>query len=322
MNIIYGKSGIYDYTINQIVELFAVNYGKYHYKKFQSHKGIMELIKDEHFDCVYIVEEKLVCGFAGFYVKLEPEDKVTEVSLAHLLVNHNVRGKGYGTMLEEARLEMIKRIKGEKVIFASCVENPCRSIKMKLNRNFYVGGFRYSYRPSGYAQENAVILINPNGVNRTMLVEEHCSLTQCVITKGNPNIIYKSMVPNVHYSVEISIDKVLGRTVYNILKVCTEGVIITSDVLNQIKNNTVYVVVRISPTIDGFCNVDKVLVENAFFPLSYIPFINGGGGMLEYQYLKNGIVGIMQDNSISQTAQEFLKSLVKKENRYIKSSLD
>lgn len=310
MDIIYGKNQMQDNMIDQIVELFASSYGKYHYERFQSHEGIVALLADIQFDCLLIVDGHRVCGFAGFYIKSEQQDTVVEVVLAHLLVDPSVRGKGYGTLIEEARQKMIDRLKGDKVIYASCVEKPYNSIQMKLDRDYCVGGFRYSYRPGKNMRENAVVMMCSKDVIRDVYVEKPRAITQKILKKGNPNISFKPRGVDAHYEIEVTKDEILGRTICNVLDICEKGKKLDSFFLNQLRLSTDYVGVYLSPDIDGFSHIDKILVENYFYPLCYVPFINGGAGMLEYQYLKNGITDVLQDDTISLVAKEFLNSLV------------
>lgn len=310
MDIICDKNYIKEKRIKQIIELFASNYGKYHYEQFQSYEGIINLLLDKQFECIIIEDDNRILGFGGYYIKFEQKDIVKEISLAHLLVDYNFRGNGYGTLIEEVRQKMIQKIEGDKVIYASCVENPRNSIQMKLDRNYYVGGFRYCYRPGKNMRNNAVVLIYSKCIRHEIYIEKPNNITQRIIRNGNPDIKFKDSKFYNYYKIKIKNDKMLGRCICNVLNICDKGIRINSHFLNQLKFNSEYVVIYIKPDIDGFSNIDKTLLENSFFPLCYIPYINEGVGILEYQYIKSGIKGLYKDNTISFEAKKFLENLL------------
>ena len=115
MEIIYGKNNLQETMYNKINRLFLMNYHNYHYTKLTCIDGIHALFSDPSFDCVCISEGSNILGFAGFYEETEGSSCVRLFKLAHLLVDANSRGRGLGTLLEDNRFLMVKKMKGEKI---------------------------------------------------------------------------------------------------------------------------------------------------------------------------------------------------------------
>ena len=309
MEIFYEKKHIRRYMIGQIIELFAANYGKYHYERLRTYDGMVSLIRNTQFDCVFIIEEGKVCGFAGYYVKTELYYGIKEILLPHLLIDINSRGKGYGNLLEDIRLKMIQKLGGDKLIYASCVEKPYNSVKMKQHRGFFTGGFRYHYRHGKYTRENAVIMIYTGNLQQEIFIETSHVFTERLLKIGNSKVKFKECESDDRkHLIEIEENEQLGRRICHVLNL-SEGIVLDEKCLNKVKSEEDYVGVYVCPSIDGFKHIDNLLVSNSFFPLSYIPYLKGGYGILEYQYLPDGILGLLKDEEISQAGRELIKYL-------------
>ena len=311
MEIIGGKRYINMELIDQIVNLFKCNYNQYHYEAFQSKGGIINLFSDRQFECLILYEQGKVLGFAGYYIKNYFSSNILEILLAHLLVDENYRGKGYGSLLEKYRLELIEKIKKPKVIYASCVENPRNSIQSKIKRNFYMGGFRYQYRPGKFERTNSVVMIYTGGLHKKICIECPSNLTQKVMKIGNPEIYFKDAIWNNSYTIKKINEQKLGRIVCHIFSNDRKGEKIDDYFLKILEQNKEkYIAVYLSPAIQGFKYIDKILINNSFYPLSYIPYIGDGAGIIEYQYVEMGIKGILKDHKISNFAKEYLDNLI------------
>lgn len=311
MEILYGKQKIKDYMLSQINELFMTNYQGYHYKELTSLEGINELLSKKEFDCVCVVEVDKVVGFAGIYETTDTNDLVAECKLAHLLVDTSLRGKGIGTVLEEGRLHLIKQGTAKKTIYASCVEKPKKSMYMKLKRNFFVNGFRYKYRSTTQLKENAVILVNTSfaDVGNTIRINVRNKMTRVLLKRGNPNVIFSSDVEFENcYSLDIYKDeklaRIIGRLCYN-----QHSGIRLSDISLPKSTYGEYVSVFVSPSIIGYDMIDSYLLMNKFYPVCYIPYVKDYYGMVEYQYLPNGLCEIIQDKNVSNEGKNFIMDL-------------
>ena len=309
-----GKSALKEPHIQQIVELFSQNYEKYHYNNLLNVNETNELLNSEDFNCVYILSDDKLVGFAGIYLKSEKKATVKEYLLAHLLVDKNERGKGLGNVLEDLRLKMIAQDHEDKIIFASCVEKPMYSMKIKSARNFVVNGFRYKYRNKNDNFENSVVMINSDHIAKkeALIVPDAASVTKKLIQNGNPYVRFKKNNRFIQHK-------------YGIKKVCTfsnrntyalssdeESSLDIKEALNQIElSPDRYISVKFPLSINGFSEVDKSLLEAGFLPLCYIPYAKEYYGLIEYQYLPNGIDNIITDDSISIEGKKFLKKIFK-----------
>ncbi len=310
-----NKKQVSDTIIRQIVTLFCENYENYHYKNLCTYGGVLELILNKQFNCVYIMDGNNLCGFAGYYLKQEC-DNVKEFQLAHLLVDERYRGNGYGSMLEDLRLDVIGQISNNKVIYASCVEKPYNSIRMKADRGFYVGGFRYHYRPRQDLRDNSVVMINTGSLHHEIYIEPLHVATDKLLRLGNPNIKRKQIEPCCgKYSVRIEDENKLGRVlIYISVNSKKEQQLDRLDefyLKGITKKTDKYIGVRINPSISGFGYIDNLLIKNNFFPICYIPYVENGYGMLEYQFLQNGIETILNENNITEKARKLIEYLYK-----------
>lgn len=338
MEIIYGKNNLQETMYNKINRLFLMNYHNYHYTKLTCIDGIQSLLLDPSFDCVCICEGSDILGFAGFYEETEDSSCIRVFKLAHLLVDANSRGRGLGTLLEDNRFLMVKKMKGEKIIYASCVENPRNSIYMKLNRGFSICGFKYHYRSSDVKRGNSLMLVNSEGVNNKevsiSMTIPISRMTQKVIAKGNHNMAfinsdscgnqlskneYRTVCEitgsaRVQYKAQITNDKSLGRYISRIKAVS----ILDKEIAQQeetfgIQSDDVrdgYASVVVNPGIEGFSMLDNCLIQNRFYPVTYIPYINDYYGEVEYQYLPGGIKTILDDEEVSEEGKQFLREIM------------
>lgn len=347
MDVIYGKNALEDTMLDQINDLFLMNYKNYHYTKLTNIEGIHKLLSDEAFNCVCICEESRVIGFAGFYEKTRDSSPVKLYKLAHLLVDTNNRGRGLGTLLEDNRFLMVNKLEGNKVIYASCVENPRNSICMKLNRGFFVNGFKYHYRNADMKRGNSLILVNSVAVinAKSVAISMVNPMTTRIIAKGNPNVefigdnntAYNQLgtissyncdlvacqeIGNngVQYKTTVINDKSLGRTISRIEESVglsgRDNVIPRMDTLGIIPNAGVedYYSVIVSPNINGFSMLDTYLIQNKFYPVSYIPYINDYFGELEYLYLPEGVNKILKDEAVSDEGKRFVSEIAQINN--------
>lgn len=309
MESLYGKRNLNDWMLKQINELFRMNYQCYHYEQLTSFEGIKKLIDDKEFDCVYAVDEGRIVGFAGFYLRTIESDLVQECLLAHLLVDKSYRGRGLGTMLEECRLNILNQERVERVIYASCVERPKNSIYMKLNRQFFINGFRYEYRNVAQRKENAVILINTASVNKSQMISVSgiSEMTKKLLKRGNPNILFSSDIEvESCYRILINKDEKIGRIVGRIVSDELSFHRISEIVLPKNFDNE-YISIYVRPSIKGYGNIDRFLISQRFYPICYIPYIKDYYGVVEYQFLPDGIEGVLRDDNVSYEGKEFLK---------------
>lgn len=319
MEILYGKKKIQDNMIKQINDLFVMNYKKYHYINLTNFEGIQNLIAQKAFDCICICENKKVVGFAAFYEYNYKGYPVSSYKLAHLLVDCNCRGKGLGSILEDGRLSMINKRSKNKVVYASCVEQPKNSMFMKLDRGFRISGFKYHYRNVNNKRENALILVNIASVydKCKISVNTNSDLTRRIIQESNPDTIFSNDIHsniinftnNVKYSIDIVNDKYLGRIVGRIYtnRKSTED-LLTLSFPDERTNN--YMSIVVNPAIEGFAKIDRYLQSKNYYPISYIPYINDNSGELEYQYLPYGIEYILNDSNVSSEGKKFIQKVI------------
>lgn len=325
MKILYDKNKFQIDIIKQINDLFIFNYMSYHYKNLTSLEGIQNLLEDDTFNCVCICEDEKVVGFAGYYEQSEIVCPIRVFKLAHLLVDINSRGKGLGTILEDSRLQMINHLHGEKVIYASCVENPKNSIYMKLNRGFRINGFRYHYRNTNNTKENALVLVNTDAIinKRVITVNVNNYITREILRRGNPDIIFSvnqgdlsnkeivnveaqcNMSRDTNYNICFFNDEQVGRIIGRIY--CNQASTKNISLPSTFKHH--YISILVSPSIRGFDVVDSYLLKNGFYPICYIPYINDYYGELEYQYLPYGVREILSDISVSGEGQTFIREI-------------
>lgn len=311
MKVICGKSNIEKWMLPQISKLFALNYKKYHYAKLTSVQGVELLLNSEEFDFVCIEEKREIVGFAGFYIKKGSKNFVEECLLAHLLVDSKYRGRGLGTILEDARMKMLTLDSKEKVIYVSCVEKPSNSVHMKLERGFHVTGFRSHYREKNGKRENAIVLVN------TSYVKQRDKLSLCVdneITKnvlkiGGGNIVFTEYSKRTEYYYLLKFEYLedLGRMIGRFENDKENG-----KKLNDIEIPSVnkpYLSIYVNVLINDFRRVDDFLIRNNFYPICYIPYVEDYYGILEYQFLPNG-VGMLLSDEISNEGKKFIQCLV------------
>lgn len=330
MDVIYGKNNLNENMLIQINNLFAMNYTNYHYTNFINLEETQKLIRDETFDCVCICDNNVVIGFAGYYDETNNNSSIKLYKLAHLLVDNKCRGRGLGSLLEDNRLMMVNSIAGEKVIYASCVENPRNSIYMKLNRGFRINGFKYCYRNAYMKRDNSLILVNSDAIIRKKQVIVNTSnyLTRRILKSGNADILFtcsnNEKVEQLNsgedkcncrlndiaknYVASISFDEVLGRSISRIESFAMSSDDTINEILpdiTKVKYNSIIV----NPSISGFDKLDNHLLKNSFYPVSYIPYINNYYGELEYQYLPYGMNEILEDVEVSDKGKEFIRKL-------------
>ena len=315
MDVIYGKNNLEETMLNQINDLFLMNYKNYHYTKLTNIEGIYKLLSDEAFNCVCICEESRVIGFAGFYEETRDSSSVKLYKLAHLLVDTNNRGRGLGTLLEDNRFLMVNKLEGNKVIYASCVENPRNSIYMKLNRGFFVNGFKYHYRNADMKRSNSLILVKSVVVADAKsvaisVVNPINPMTRRLIAKGNPNVEFISDNNTANNQLETIRVEAVGLSVRDtvISRIDTLGII--PDVGAED-----YASVIVSPNINGFSRLDTYLIQNKFYPVAYIPYINDYYGELEYQYLPEGVNKILEDEAVSDEGKQFVSEIAQLNNK-------
>lgn len=343
MDVIYGKNNLKETMLKQINDLFLMNYKDYHYTKLTNIVGIHKLLSDEAFNCICICEESKVIGFAGFYEETRNSSSVKLFKLAHLLVDSNNRGRGLGTLLEDNRFLMVNNLKGNKVLYASCVENPRNSIYMKLNRGFFVNGFKYHYRNADMKRGNSIILVKSDTVTdakRVVINIENpiSTMTRKLMTRANPNIEFvsdnnitsnqldtassnKGLVDcrengNVGFQYKTSVvnDKFLGRIISRVEAMdlsLSDLAISWTDTFGIIPNVGAenYASVIVCPNIGGFSRLDNYLIQNKFYPVAYIPYINDYYGELEYQYLPEGVNKILEDEMVSGEGKQFVSEI-------------
>lgn len=311
MKVICGKSNVEKWMIPQISKLFVLNYKKYHYAKLTSLQGLELLLNNEEFDFICIEEKREIIGFAGFYIRKGSKNFVEECLLAHLLVDSKYRGRGLGTILEDARMKMLTLDSKEKVIYVSCVEKPSNSIHMKLERGFLVTGFRYHYREKDKKRENAIVLTN------TSYVKQNDKLSLCVnneITKkilkiGRANIVFTecSRRTECYYLLKFECLENLGRMIGRFESDKENG-----KKLNDIEIpivNKPYLSIYVNVMINDFRSVDDFLIKNDFYPICYIPYVENYYGILEYQFLPNGVGAVLRDE-VSNEGKEFIQCLI------------
>lgn len=349
MDIIYGKNNLEEAMLRQINDLFLMNYKNYHYTKLTNIEGIHRLLSDETFNCLCICQESRVIGFAGFYEATRDSSSVKLYKLAHLLVDANNRGRGLGTLIEDRRLFMVNKLQGSKVIYASCVENPRNSIYMKLNRGFFVNGFKYRYRNTDMKRGNSLILVNSDAVPNAKRVDINVvnpinPMTRRLIAKGNPNVklvnnnyaysnrldttSFSKDVTNFQeirniwgqYKTSVTNDKSLGRSKIRVEAVdlsVRNTIIPETDILDLIPDigSEDYASVIVSPNVDEFSRLDNYLIQNKFYPVAYIPYINDYYGELEYQYLSEGVNKILEDESVSDEGKQFISEIAQINNK-------
>lgn len=316
---LFGKDKLDDKMIGQINELFLSNYKKYHYDSLINYNGLRKLLSDATFDCVLLVEEDKVCGFAGFYLKSKENDVIQQYLLAHLLVDATSRGKGYGKLLEDSRLEVIENIKREKVIYASCVEKPMNSINMKLGRGFFISGFRYRYRNGSGQRENALVLTKvKKKENIICRISTQSEMTKRILKAGNDSIEF---VDNYNdkslgcYNVVVNRDENSNRTIYEV-EYNQKGHLLSELVFEDNESSRGYTSIYVRPSIVGFCKVDEYLIQHYFYPICYLPYVYDYYGVLEYQYLPDGINKVIMDKNVSSEGRNFLKYIAGKEEIY------
>lgn len=314
MKILYDKSCIAESQLEQINKLFINNYEDYHYSKLTSSEGIKNLIACSDFECLCVVENGMIIGFAAYYQN-SISSKIKVYKLAHLLVDKKHRGEGIGKLLEDERLLKIENNVGEKIIIASCVEKPRNSCCMKKDRGFTMSGYKYKYRKQGEKKENAIIMIKSeiNSEREKPIMIRTCNkMTKRLLIETKKSVTFDeeppSYLPNVYYSIEIEYDKHLGRKNGRITLADKD-----TNAFTKIKNNideNEYYSVLVDPSIEGFQMIDKYLIDNKFYPISYIPYINNMYGEIEYQYICEEIKDVITDPNVSVEGKEFIKKIV------------
>lgn len=318
MEVLCGRQNVQNDMMEQINNLFLMNYKKYHYTCLTNFDGIQQLLAQKTFECVCACENKRVIGFAAFYECKHKNYPVNSYKLAHLLVDCNCRGKGIGSVLEDSRLLMISKRYGKKVIYASCVEQPKNSIYMKLNRGFRISGFKYHYRIIDTQKENALILVNTALAcdDQLLSVTTGNELTKRIIQESNPNVVFSNdthINNNIKYSIDISNDKNIGRMIGHIYtNHKSKEDLSTLPFPNRYMGN--YIGIVVNPSIEGFFNIDNFLQSKKYYPISYVPYLNDKFGELEYQYLPHGIEKVLDDRNVSCEGKDFIKKLI--ENTY------
>ena len=291
--------------ITKIIGLFKKNYGNYHYQCFSSKEKFIEKMKNDSLHFVYLVDDDKVVGFAGYYLRNNEKTSQKEIFLAHLLVDNDYRGQGLGTILENKRLNIVENIPSVDIIWASCVENPMKSVQMKLNRGFEIYGFRYNYRPNNSVNKNALVLVKK--LNKNLKYEN--AITQLTRLSCVSNEKTQS---NLNYYMKIEENKALLRTVCKISLFCEEGYIpVNSENLEKLKQMEGYISIHVSPFINGFDLLDSFIEKRHFYRLAYIPDSNTCNGLIEYEYLRNGIDVVFQDKNVSIEAKSFLTPIYK-----------
>ena len=318
MKVILDKAELSAENIKQIADLFCGNYINYHYEKLCNSKGIMNLIGSKEFNCVCIVDGNKVCGFAGYYI-LATNCEAFTYSLAHLLVDINYRGKGYGSFLEDLRLNVIKKKRHSNVIYASCVEIPFNSIQMKLDRGFKLSGFRYQYRPNDKQRGNSVVMVDNVNFSKKVNIEFLTASTKKLINLVAPDINCVKMKECEDGDLNACVirnEKEIrtGREifyVYSERQCCDFRKRISVDkmISDIVKSKMPYKGIRIDASIKGLAMIDELLIQNDFFPLAYIPHFPNGLGLIEYQYLPHGVDYIIQDDNVSEIAKDFVNCL-------------
>lgn len=304
-----NKNSISIDMCEQIADLYKQNYKHYHYRFLCNSKCIKNLMDDAKFDFVTILKGDNIIGFAGFYFLFNVKSKINEIKLSHLLVDSSYRGRGFGSSLENYRLEAIDKIKGDRIIYASCVEKPYNSISMKINRGFVVSGYRYNYRPVGDKRESSVILTKTNIKNKKIHIASPSKITRKILQKGNSNITFiNNQDASTNYVFTINTNSSLGRRICTLVP-STEKLNYQAQI-HHLNYRDKYTAIHVSPFMEGFPSVDDFLIKNRYLPISYIPSIENESGILEYQYIPNGIQGILCEKDISPAGRELLESLI------------
>lgn len=329
MDMYYGKKYIKHEMICQINELFATNYKNYHYDKLLTYEGIVSMINNNNFECIFIIDDGKICGLAGYYIQHYEDDIICEVLLSHLLVDKQSRGKGYGNLLEDSRIKMIEQIAEEKIVFASCVERPYNSIYMKYKRGFYACGFRYRYRPAGAERDNAVLMLYDGYIKKKDIIhiESPSKITKKLMKQMNDNLVFDNALDDIKYKYTININKYdnVGRTILEIGDNDTKGEYLDKAKINYLKNDNDYVSVHVKSSIKGFRTIDLFLTNNGFIPTAYIPYVNNYYGKIEYQYLRNDVDKLLNDYDISEMGKRYSNILCKYDTTwrlYEKSSIN
>jgi ribosomal protein S18 acetylase RimI-like enzyme len=303
--------------INSIVELFNSNYSnKYHYDKVTSPLKLRYLLNSKNFKgWVVLSKNKKVIGFSGVYTK--NKNSLKFVKLAHLLVDEKYRGNGVGELLEEAREQYYANLKESKIVIVSCVENPIYSVELKRKRGFNILGIRLFYRPETESSKrtNGIFmgLLNiRNTENDIKNIEEPSNKTKELISLISLNNGIERNFTNTRKNFlckyKLLLNENLGRAIV-IVKYHKDGVSIKRVIEKLQLISFPYMAICIQAQSPGFAEADYELITNKFYPLTYVPHLNAGKDLVEYQFISN--LNSIEYNHISKYTKQFLSYIVK-----------
>lgn len=290
--------------VNDIVVLFKENYGSYHYSAFLNEESLLRLLSENLKGWVGLKNNKVI-GFAGLYDTVNNDYHL--IKLAHLLVDKNYRGYHIGSCLENVRNNYYSKFQ-HVIVIASCVDTPPQSIQLKLKHGFRCLGIRINYRCSNLVGNNSVILGRYNGIkHKRVNLEMPTVSTRDFIIQicKNNNYEYKfkhSRIYKCDIKFKYEIDQTNNRVV-GCISFDEKGFTLTDLIELFDSLNMKYMSIRINTRILEFGQLDKLLLDNRYIPIVYIPYYNEQFDLIEYQKLN------IEDYKIY---RKFLKEYIRK----------
>lgn len=271
--------------VSGLVTLFKENYGSYHYPAFSHEKTLKNLLS--HNLKGWVGQENKVIAFAGLYDI--QKDNYHLIKLAHLLVDKEYQGHHIGSKLENQRKEYYSGFQHSLVI-ASCVDEPCQSVQLKLKHGFSCLGIKTHYRSSNLVGDNSIILGKYTGLlERCIQIEIPSFNTQTFIiqicNRNNFEYIFREPIKNIHkLKFEYEID-FLNNRIIGFVSQTNKGLLLDDLIKLFDSYNFRYISIKINTRITGFSQIDIFLCNNGYTPITYIPHYTKDVDLLEYQKL-------------------------------------
>jgi GNAT superfamily N-acetyltransferase len=279
-----------EFYVLSIINLFKSNYRNYHYTELMDEDSLKESLKNGLIGWI-AREGSRTIGFAGLYY--DYLSNPMHIKLAHLLVDKNYRGRKVGDLLEQKRANFYNKLKNV-IVFASCVDKPEHSLKMKEKLGFVNLGFRKSYRPvSEEIGSNSILMAKYSLSSMKNFTFPYCSDKTIKLIESKSLLCgFKVNFKKNIVKISNNINKGIVEIIENPLQGRIRGNIGNSQVredcflkaVERIKYSQYrYKAFELNVLGDQFVFLDMYLLTNGFSPIVFIPYFTDNICLIEYQ---------------------------------------
>lgn len=283
--------------IQGIYNLFKKNYPLGYYSPhFTSIENIKKLMESNNFIGVVGEIKRKIIAFSGLYFDRKDKQNL-KIYLSNYLVDEDYRNRGIGSKIELEKNRLFTNFNEKLLIYSYVIPRTKASLSTKIKYGYEIWGIKMFYgelEPSPVGWGHLFVLGKLQNYKHFQIEFPIVhNITKKLIDSLPYNPVFENKFENNNTGIDILYPESINYGQYTVTIIRNEKkefdlkdiILVISNLQMGVKENP-YTSIRIATDLPYFSEIDKILIQNSFYPTSILPYFCNGSHIIEYQYLE------------------------------------